>query len=78
MLVKNIYNYRKTHNQDKYLLLEESELLFIGYNAYSNNLDILPTENIEKYTVSLFDYITCQKKDIAQQYFSMGRYKNVD
>ena len=50
----------------------------IGYHTFSNNEEIIDPDNIPPFSVILLDDISCERQNIVKQYFSLGRYKQVD
>ena len=77
---KNLYIYSKSLAQPKYAYLERlfRKMPEIGYHTFSNDSDILPPEQIEKWSIMIFDDIACEKQQIVREYFCMGRHFDVD
>lgn len=77
---RNIYIFSKSLAQPKYIFLEK---LFagtpeIGFHVFSNNQDIPTPDQIEDFSIMIFDDIACEKQEVVKQYFSIGRHFNID
>ena len=77
---QNVYVYSKSLTQPKYVYLEK---LFrgipeIGYQAFSNNEEILPPSQVSESSIMVVDDIACEKQAVVREYFCMGRHFDVD
>ena len=77
---RNVYVYSKSLSQPKYVYLEKlfQGIPEIGYQAFSNNEEILPPRQVGESSVMIFDDIACEKQTAVREYFCMGRHFDVD
>lgn len=77
---KNIYIFCKTICQPKYRLLEEvvKGVDNIGFYVFSDNIEIMPPNEAEPYSIMIFDDVQCEKHNNIRSYFSMGRHNFID
>ena len=77
---ENVYVYSKSLQQPKYRYLENlfTSIDEIGYFTFSNNSDIVPSNEARPNSIFIFDDVACDKQDAVREYFSMGRHANVD
>ena len=77
---RNVYVYSKSLSQPKYVYLEKlfQGIPEIGYQAFSNNEEILPPSQVGESSVMIFDDIACEKQTAVREYFCMGRHFDVD
>ena len=77
---ENVYVYSKSLQQPKYRYLENllAPIEEIGYFTFSNNNDVvLSNEALPNY-IFVFNDIACDKQDAIREYFAMGRHADVD
>lgn len=77
---QNVYIFSKSLSQPKYVFLEKlfREIPEIGYHTYSNNEDIPPPDQVDKFSIMIFDDVASEKQNQVRDYFSMGRHFHVD
>ena len=77
---QNVYVYSKSLTQPKYVYLEKlfQGIPEIGYQAFSNNEEILPPDQVGESSIMVFDDIACEKQAVVRKYFCMGRHFDVD
>lgn len=77
---ENVYVYSKSLNQPKYQYLQEllTSAKCVNYYSYSNNSDIISTNDALPNSIFIFDDVSCDKQDIIREYFAMGRHSKVD
>lgn len=76
----NIYLYSKSLYQDKYEYLRKvmQPLTEIGYHEYQDGEEVISPEQIEPYSLIIFDDVVSCNQDIIKKYFCFGRHKNID
>ena len=77
---RNVYVYSKSLSQPKYVYLQElfDGIPEIGYQAFTNNEDILPPDQTGEGSIMIFDDISTEKQSVVKDYFCMGRHFDVD
>ncbi|KYM96688.1 hypothetical protein ALC62_12652 [Cyphomyrmex costatus] len=77
---ENVYVYSKSLQQPKYRYLENLLEPFeeIGYFTFSNNSDVVPSNEALPNSIFVFDNVACDKQDAIREYFAMGRHADVD
>lgn len=77
---ENLYVYSKSLQQPKYQYLEHlmSTIDEIGYFMFSNNSEVIPSNEVLSNSIIVFDDVACDKQNMIREYFSMGRHSNVD
>lgn len=77
---ENIYIYSKSLNQPKYVYLKKliSMIPEIHLYMYSNNCDVISTDEARPNSIFIFDDVACEKQDNIRSYFCLGRHKNID
>lgn len=77
---QNIYLYSKSLYQWKYKYLRTimEPLIEIGYNEFNDGEDIISPEQIEPYSIIIFDDVVSCNQDVVKSYFSFGRHNNTD
>lgn len=77
---ENVYIYSKSLQQPKYRYLENllTSMVEIGYFTFSNNCDVIPSNEARPNSIFVFDDVICDKQDTVREYFAMGRHSNVD
>lgn len=77
---QNVYVFSKSLSQPKYVFLEKlfREIPEIGYHTYSNNEDIPPPDQVDRFSIMIFDDVATEKQNSVRDYFSMGRHFHVD
>ena len=77
----NIYIYSPTLFQNAYQHLDQvlSNIPNIGYFKYHTNNSTIPHPTEAKpHSLFIFDDVACDEQKKMQQYFCMGRHKNID
>lgn len=76
----NVYLYSKSLYQDKYKYLRKimQPITEIGYHEYQDGDEVISPEQIEPYSLIIFDDIVSCNQDIIKKYFCFGRHKNID
>lgn len=77
----NIYIYSKSLNQCKYKYLRSVMQPLtndIGYREYNDGDEVIPPDDIEPYSIIIFDDVGSCDQDIIRSYFCFGRHKNID
>ncbi|KYM97339.1 hypothetical protein ALC62_11983 [Cyphomyrmex costatus] len=77
---ENVYVYSKSLQQPKYRYLENllEPIEEIGYFTFSNNSDVVPSNEALPNSIFVFDDVACDKQDAIREYFAMGRHADVD
>lgn len=77
---QNLYLYSKSLYQWKYEYLRSvmEPLTEIGYNEFNDGDEIIPPEEIEPYSLIIFDDVVSCNQDIIRSYYSFGRHNNTD
>lgn len=77
---ENIYVYSKSLHQPKYEYLRRlvSPISELGYYTFSNNIDVIPLEEVKPNSIFIFDDVACDKQNNIRAYFCMGRHKDID
>ncbi|KYM98109.1 hypothetical protein ALC62_11191 [Cyphomyrmex costatus] len=73
---ENVYVYSKSLQQPKYRYLENllEPIEEIGYFTFSNNSDVVPSNEALPNSIFVFDDVACDKQDAIREYFTMGRH----
>lgn len=77
---ENVYIYSKSLHQPKYQLLSQvlRRVKGLGYYPFADNNDIVSYDEVKPNSIFIFDDISHSKQDRIQEYFCMGRHKNID
>ena len=79
---QNVYVFSKSLFQPKYQMLEKImkslEDEGLGYQAFSENEEIPPPDEVAPNSVMVFDDVSCERQHNIRKYFAMGRHSGVD
>lgn len=77
---ENLYIYSKSLYQPKYMYLTQimNNIPELNYETFSNTNEVIAPHDAKENSVFIFDDVICDKQENMQNYFSMGRHKNVD
>lgn len=77
---KNVYLYSKTPFQPKYKTLGRilGDIEGMGYQIFSDNIDIVKPSDAAPDSIFIFDDVACDKQNTMREYFAMGRHSAVD
>lgn len=75
---ENLYIFSKSLYQPKYQFLKSVLPEEIGYFAFDENTQVLPSNEAKMNSIMIFDDIACEKHDNIRNYFCMGRHNNID
>lgn len=77
---KNIYVYSKSLYQPKYQLLKEvlEQVKEVGYFPFNDTEEIIGPNEAKPNSIFIFDDVACDKQQKIQEYYSMGRHKDID
>ncbi|KAI8124255.1 hypothetical protein CVS40_5183 [Lucilia cuprina] len=77
---ENIYLYSKSLCQPKYEYLRKliSSVNGMGFYTFSDNADVVSSDDVKPNSIMIFDDVACEKQNNIRAYFCMGRHKQVD
>jgi len=69
----------RSQQQPKYRYLKNllTSIEEIGYFTFSNNGDVVPSNEALSNSIFVFDDVVCDKQDAIREYFMMGRHADV-
>ena len=76
---ENVYVYSKLQQQLKYRYLENLLMSIdkIGYFTFSNNSDVIPSNETRSDFIFIFDNVACDKQDAVREYFSIDHHATI-
>ncbi|KYQ53670.1 hypothetical protein ALC60_04234 [Trachymyrmex zeteki] len=77
---ENVYVYLKSLQQPKYQYLTNllTPIEEIGYFTFSNNSNVIPSNEAFPNSIFIFDDVAWDKQNAIREYFAMGRHAHVD
>jgi hypothetical protein len=76
----NVFVFSKSLFQEKYKFLKNtlSSIPSITYQAFSENDQVPPPEDLPANSIIIFDDVICENQTNIRQYFTMGRHNQLD
>lgn len=77
---ENVYIFSKSLYQPKYKFLDKilSKIPSIGYFTFTDNDDVIHSNEAKPNSIMVFDDIACERQANIRNYFAMGRHNNID